>query len=100
MGDIFAFNASAMQSSAGYTRSALAGIGDDGFDRVDNCGSALVAETVDFFLDLLEDALANASTSSETLAKNIELTAEDFIGTESESQGEVDELVDTLKGLY
>lgn len=100
MGDIFAFNASAMQNSAGRTRSALAGAGDDGFDRVDNCGSALVADTVDFFLGLLEDALANAEQSSEALATNIELTAADFIGTESESQGDVDDLVDTLQGLY
>lgn len=100
MGDIFAFNASSMQSSAGYTRSALAGVGDDGFDRVDNCGSALVAETVDFFLDLLEGSLANAAKSSETLATNIELTAEEFSGNEAESQGEVEDLVDTLKEMY
>lgn len=100
MGDIFAFDASAMQNSAGHTRSALSGVGDGGFDRVDNCGSALVADTVEFFLDLLEDALAEAEKSAEKLAENIELTADDFVGAESDSQSEVEDLVDALKELY
>lgn len=100
MGNVVAFNASAMRSSAACTRSALTGVGGGGFDRVDNCGSALVADTVGFFLTLLEDALADAAKSAEKLAKNIELTVDDFVGTESDSQAEVDDLVDTLKELY
>jgi len=100
MGDIFAFNASAMHASAVQTRSALGGVKKRGYTRVDNCGSALVAETVDFFLDLLEEALSEAEKASEKLAKNIELTADDFVAAESGSQAEVDTLVDTLKDLY
>ncbi|KYJ97178.1 hypothetical protein [Microbacterium sp. CH1] len=75
MGDIFAFNASAMHASAVQTRSALSGVKKRGYTRVDDCGSALVAETVDFFLDLLEEELTEAEKTSEKLAKNIELTA-------------------------
>lgn len=100
MGDLFTFNAPAMQVSAAQTRSALSGMKKRGYTRVDNCGSALVAETVDFFLDLLEEELSEAEKASEKLAKNIELTADDFVAAESGSQAEVDTLVDTLKDLY
>lgn len=100
MGDYFAFNASGMQNSAGHTRNALAGLGVADMDRVGDCGSSLVATTVDFFLDLLKEALDDADQSSEKLAKNIELTAEDFVGTESTHQSELDSFVDTLKGIY
>lgn len=100
MGEMFAFNASAMRGSAAQTRTALAGVTTSGYTRVDNCGSAIVVETVDFFLDLLEEALSDAETAAEKLAANIELTADDFVATEAGMEAEVDTLVVALKELY
>lgn len=100
MSQVIAFNAATMRTSAATTRSAFVGISDSKLSRVEDCGSALVAETVEFFLEHLENALARDEVRSEALAANIEASAADFSAAEAENQRKIQALLSSLQELY
>lgn len=83
MTGVLQFDSSQMKKSAQTIQGVYSGLKESDYPNVQDCGSPLVASTIDFFIEKFTSSLRKSERYSERIATAIDASADDFERTES-----------------